>query len=707
MACPAASVPLMVKDVKTYRFKTHTAFSTETVSVCRNDGTACSIDEDLLVNAVMDGFKKTLPEIIDFVGFAIRPHLRECAQQCALGSSFQESAGSDEHLSDDRYRKPFQNRSNPEADHAYVNSAVQTDDVEMMPMCDTSVAQGFDLSEPSHDKTKLEYSRSHELSAVGIVDEDDGACTLHTLDWKGHLKTKHQEKSMFEKLAETHAVFRFAFHVCLYVHGKFESLQEPPRSGILYRIITAAWFEALCCSAIIANSLMLGAVADNELKQLGERQLEYSEALELVFLCIYVVELLMKLAVHKAHFFCNHDMYWNIFDTGLVMLGVFDILMDKFSTTDAGFNPTFLRMVRFVKLIKIVRTVRVIRFFTQLRVLCLATLASLSSLGWCLLGLTLILYIFGLVFMNGVTNHLIANKNNLNSPYIIDLMANFGSLSGTMTSLYKSTTGGEDWGKFYDLLSPLGSAYEILFLLFVSFFMFAVMNIICGLYVQSVFEKAEPDDVTLLLQKVKANHTKMENVKNMAANMDADGDGAISLQEFEIFAQTPQMNNLLATLGIEVEEAELLLKMMLGSNGGQDCVDFYAFVDGLLRMKGCPSAADVHVLSFQLQLMQKQEKEHFLQTQAALQMVQQGCVDTQESCGLQARHKPKSKELPPSSMCAPKIMTLSTESNVPEIVETVPEIVETQDVTQREDIMLRETERQWSSFLSPVTCCAI
>jgi len=673
----------MEKDVKTYRL-THTAYSTETVSVCGNDGKTLSIDEDLLVNAIMDALKQTLPEIIDFVGFAIRPHLRECAlSPCSQGPS-----GSDEQLTDGRYRRPFHHHANSEALPALINSSVQTDDAEMKPLCDTPVVKDFHVSGPSHDETELEQIRILEKNEVEIADGDDGAHTLHTLDWKGRLKTKHQEKSMLEKLAEKHAVFRFAHHMFVYANSKFEQIQEPPRSGMLSRIITAGWFEALCCSAIIANSLMLGFVADNELKQLGERPLEYSEELELVFLCIYVVELLMKLSVHKAYFFCNRDMSWNIFDVTLVMLGVFDILMDKFSTSTAAFNPTFLRMVRFAKLIKIVRTVRVLRFFTQLRILCLATLGSLSSLGWCLLGLTLILYIFGLIFVNGVTTYLISNKNNLDTPFIVDLKANFGSLFDTMTSLYKSTTGGEDWGKFYDLLSPLGSMYALLFLLFVSFFMFAVMNIICGLYVQNVFQKAEPDDVTVLLQKVKANHEKMESVKQMAANMDEDGDGNISLQEFENFAQTPQMNHLLGTLGIEVEEAELLLKMMIASNGLQDSVDFDAFVDGLLRMKGCPSAADVHVLSFQLQLMQKHQRDYFLQTQAVLHMVQQGCVDAQANCRLQASQTTKSEELPPISTCAPMIITPSNESNVPEVVEI-------DDVPQREDMMVQCKQRKW------------
>merc|ERR1712007_214998 len=108
-----------------------------------------------------------------------------------------------------------------------------------------------------------------------------------------------------------------------------------------------------------------------------------------------------------------------------------------------------MRVFRLAKLAKIFRVVRVMKVFSELRKMAASLAGSFSALFWCFVMLFLILYVFGLVIVQGLTIYLLEQKKVLGEEIFSqenqDLVAQFGSMERTMYTLYKTSVGGEAW----------------------------------------------------------------------------------------------------------------------------------------------------------------------------------------------------------------------------------------------------------------------
>jgi len=166
-----------------------------------------------------------------------------------------------------------------------------------------------------------------------------------------------------------------------------------------------------------------------------------------LFLGIYTIEVALRLAVHRLYFFINDDYMWNIFDIALVFLGYSFLLSADIADTE------FLRSLRILRVAnKLVRVVRLVHFVSELRLMLQCVLGSLRSLVWALVLLMGFTIVFSILLVQQFAN---AFTMNTSSPFtdseikIID--DSFGSVYKSMIALFKSITGGADWGDFYNL----------------------------------------------------------------------------------------------------------------------------------------------------------------------------------------------------------------------------------------------------------------
>merc|ERR1712226_1658777 len=73
------------------------------------------------------------------------------------------------------------------------------------------------------------------------------------------------------------------------------------------------------------------------------------------------------------------------------------------------------------------------------------------------------------------------------------LQMKFGTLEETTLSLYETMAGGISWGELVDVLQPLPRENTLFFLMFVTFAMFAIVNIIMGVFVENAIEAGKHD----------------------------------------------------------------------------------------------------------------------------------------------------------------------------------------------------------------------
>merc|ERR1719333_169410 len=195
-------------------------------------------------------------------------------------------------------------------------------------------------------------------------------------------------------------------------------LTEKSEDYWLRRIIEDTKFEWLCAVVIITNAITIGISAEETiLWSCANPGTPYPAnsnrtiyAMNKFYVSFYTLELSFKIWVWRCDFFVSESWRWNMFDLLLVLSGLYDVLTE-FVPIDlgSGIGITWLRVLRIVKTLKLLRVIRVMRFFQVLRLMVSSIAGSMMTLFWSILMISIMMYMFGLCFLQAVTLYL--NEN--------------------------------------------------------------------------------------------------------------------------------------------------------------------------------------------------------------------------------------------------------------------------------------------------------
>merc|ERR1711907_693753 len=73
------------------------------------------------------------------------------------------------------------------------------------------------------------------------------------------------------------------------------------------------------------------------------------------------------------------------------------------------------------------------------------------------------------------------------------MFEDFGTLDRSLISLYMAMSGGNDWSQYYFGLMLVSLSYRMVFLLFITFALFAVVNIVTGVFVDAAMQANQMD----------------------------------------------------------------------------------------------------------------------------------------------------------------------------------------------------------------------
>jgi len=403
------------------------------------------------------------------------------------------------------------------------------------------------------------------------------------------------------------------------------SLEEPRRTGLFARIVDGTKFEVLCLSVIILNSLFSVYTTNYEVSHYDNHASpSIFVSLERAFVFFYCAELVLKISVHRLYFFCNDEMRWNLFDFALVIFSLIDqITMFILTSNDndrANVDVTFMRSFRIMKLVKILRAVRIMRFFAELRIILNSIMGSFTSLLWSFAMLGFIFYIFGLILVQAVTGYFQGQGDELDVDIRKGLTKSFGSVQASILTLFLSVTGGQDWEHYYWQIERTGVMSVVLFIFFIAFMQIALMNILTGLFVESAMKLAAPDRENLALELRRTLMSEAETLWRFCKEMDVDGSGTISAEEFRAQMENDRFKAHLQVMGLCIQDAEIFFNMMLAADEAEE-VDIECFVYGCMRLKGHATSIDLQSLVYQTHLIHKSQHEfshHVLEQLQAL-----------------------------------------------------------------------------------------
>jgi len=373
----------------------------------------------------------------------------------------------------------------------------------------------------------------------------------------------------------------------------WDGLVEPPREGRIYDFVESRSFKLFSAFVIVVNAMVVTWLTDWSLSNDGKNMPPGFEFVDLGFLLFYLLEVVLRIWVSKGFFFVNDSAAWN----------TFDLLLVVFSTMDCTFNwpadgnetpPNnlgYMRVFRMFKFAKILRTIRIISFVRELSMMLESFRKCIVAMFWGLVLLMFLLYVFALIFAQGVASHIAAEENYVYTQEVRqEMMDYFGSVGNSMLSLYLSVTGGNDWSVYYVVMTRIGSFYPAVFLSYTFFFIFALFNILTGVFVERAVAASLPDREELISEERKKLFQQVEDLRNLFKALDTDGSGKITKAEFINDMKDDRIVSYMNMIGLEMHDAEHFFDII-----ADDCeeVDIDAFIEHSMAMRGNATALDM------------------------------------------------------------------------------------------------------------------
>jgi len=352
-------------------------------------------------------------------------------------------------------------------------------------------------------------------------------------------------------------------------------------------------------TVIIINAAVLALASDEQMLLAthgtdGEPSQVFSY-FEVAFTCFFLVEICLRIIGGGVAIFWSNDWSWYIFDLSLVLYSVLELL------SVFGGNASFLRIMRLMKMLKILRVVRLARMFKELRLIIHSIMGCVSSMIWSMILLFAIIFIFVIVFIQGCTMYM--SEGNVPEKVDQEIQQYWGTIFKSMLSLFMAGTGGLDWDTAAKPLLEVGKFFYGLFLLYIIFFTFVVVNTLMSLFVAATMAHSGQDKVLHVQEEMNKKQEHLDRCAELFEELDGNGDGTINAEEFNEGLTLPLMADFCKSLGLEVTDAIKVFKVLSHDSGSVSMEDF---VVECMHLKGEARALDL----YQLQQQQEQVLRH-------------------------------------------------------------------------------------------------
>merc|ERR1740122_150213 len=173
----------------------------------------------------------------------------------------------------------------------------------------------------------------------------------------------------------------------------------------------------------------------------------------------------------------------------------------------------------------------------------------------------------------------------------------YGSLSINLLSLFMAVTGGLDWGAVMDPLGLLPWWYTVVFLIFISFLVFGVLNVVTAIFVESAYKFAQTDKQEMVRKNISEQSMWIRQIQDVFTAADQDHSGTLSWEEFEFHLEHPVIKAYFASLDLDFTEARGLFTLLDSSGSGQ--ISVQAFVSGCLQLRGEAKSIDLATIRYE------------------------------------------------------------------------------------------------------------
>jgi len=266
-----------------------------------------------------------------------------------------------------------------------------------------------------------------------------------------------------------------------------------------------------------------------------------------------------------------------------------------------------LRLARLLSLVLVTDVIRQHRFFRELRIMVHALAGAVKVLLWSSLLIFMILLIFGTVLSEGALAFLIRNevaaadapggaRPAQGAP--AELQGRFGSLFGAVLTLFQSMSGGLDWEQAWQAVGVLGWGYRSVYLLFICFSLFAMLNVVTAVFIESTMARSMSDRGLVVQNELMEKKDFLTGMRTIFRELDVDADGELTNEELRRRMLEPEIGAYFSQLGMDVDEVGKLFFLLDRDKSG--AIDPEEFMFGCLKFRGEAKSLDIAVMHQQV-----------------------------------------------------------------------------------------------------------
>jgi len=224
-------------------------------------------------------------------------------------------------------------------------------------------------------------------------------------------------------------------------------------------------------------------------------------------------------------------------------------------------------------------------------------LGSMKNLMWVTIILSVTFYLFGVTFTAAVVNYLETAEawNDVRNRKLLDA---FGTVDRSALSLFMSMSGGNDWAIYYEVLEALPIGYRCFFLGFIVFTLFAIVNIVTGVFVEVAMQSNLRDLDIIAQEELRYKKKYLESMQELFEEMDHDEQGTITMDEFENKLQDERVVAFFNALKLDVSDARCLFRLMDKDKSGDITID--EFLQGVYKLQGESRALDMKIMQVEV-----------------------------------------------------------------------------------------------------------
>eukprot|EP00927_Polykrikos_kofoidii_P009775 TRINITY_DN14099_c0_g1_i2.p1 TRINITY_DN14099_c0_g1~~TRINITY_DN14099_c0_g1_i2.p1 ORF type:complete len:681 (+),score=93.78 TRINITY_DN14099_c0_g1_i2:40-2082(+) len=350
--------------------------------------------------------------------------------------------------------------------------------------------------------------------------------------------------------------------------------------GKLQVIVKSAEFDIFIMFVLVTYAVSLSFLADHALQGKASWDSSLYVTVDITFFIFFALEVILKMLAFGRRFLTGADRIWNISISVLVLAQVIELIFTNGSANLAGF-----RMMRFFRLTRVVRAVRLVGYVQELRLIVSSVLGSLRHVSWTMVLITLIAWMaaISITLLVGETQSHCNGDSSVIAGHCSELFqTHFGSLGAALFTLIASIAGGLDWhSAAIVLLNEVGIMAFLFMVLYVVFVVFALVNAVTGVFVDSALRASEQAEYDLL-------SSMAQNIfKQASKNEDA---APIDRLEFLEAMEGPTLRKYFANLDVNIEHPQRIFDVI--DENGSGSIEVSEFVECIHRMKGNTKALD-------------------------------------------------------------------------------------------------------------------